>query len=97
MRRTMSRVSNSPPLLLRESDACMIRSRRCRSCNEPSNGCPLVFCKSNDELAFLVLSFRRRGDAGHLIVCQTGQFFLAIDHHRRRILFLQHVLLELRL
>ena len=58
---------------------------------------PSRVLKLNDQLAFLVLGFRSRNDASHLVVCEAGQLFFAIDDDRGRIPFFEHVLLKLRL
>ena len=47
--------------------------------------------------AFLVLRFRGRGNACHLVIGKTGQIFLAIDDDRGCVLFLQNILFELGL
>ncbi len=74
-----------------------MRSRSCRFSNEPSSGLAGRVLHLNDEFAFLVLRFRGRGNACQLVIGKTGQIFLAIDHDRGCVLFLQNILLELGL
>ena len=63
----------------------------------PEQWLPRRVLHLNDELAVLVLGLRRVGNGCHLAVRKTGELFLAIDHDRRRVLFLENVLFELRL
>jgi hypothetical protein len=51
----------------------------------------------NDEFAFLLLRFRRCGNACHLVFGKTAQIVLAIDNDRGCILFLQNILFDLGL
>ena len=75
----------------------MMRSRSCRFCNDPSRRLSGRVLQLNDEFAFLVLRFCRRGNACHLVIGKTAQIFLLIDDDRGCVLFLQNILLKLGL
>ena len=58
---------------------------------------PCGVLKLNDELAFLVLGFRRIDQARNLVVGKTSEIVFAIDHNGRSVFLLQNILFKLRL